>query len=276
MPDRASLLPEGRHVRLVTGAYPCATLNAMRSVARIASGGPTRRSEQVEVGAQPASRRTIDVGHLQRAARPTLLDAPVLLALQRTAGNAAVDRMLEGRDRTGDPVVQRENGDDGDREEQDPGERSRQSKPRNAPPGTRPIDQSGIDRETIHKIKDAVGAGPKDWVGITPEGNVITTDGDGNAEDHGHVSDYARNGAEGIPKWIWALLGIGAAIALIVLFATGVGELGLILAGVGAFAALIIKGALKAVGRGDTSASASPADGEADTGQPDADTGTAA
>jgi hypothetical protein len=276
VPDRASFLPEWRHLRLVTGANTCATLDAMRSVARIASRNPVRRSDQGEAGALPASCRAIDLGHLQRAVPPTLLAAPVLLALQRTAGNAAVDRMLGDRDRTGDPVVQRENGGDGDREEQDPGERSRQSKPRNAPPGTRPIDQSGLDRETIHKIKDAIGAGPKDWVGITPEGNVITTDGDGNAEDHGHVSDYARNGAEGIPTWVWALLGVGAAIALIVLFATGVGELGLILSGVGAFAALIIRAALKAAGRGDTSAAASPADGQAETGEPGADTGTAA
>ena len=39
-------------------------------------------------------------------------------------------------------------------------------------------------------FKDRVGAGPKDWVGITPDGNVITGDSRGNAQDNGPASDY--------------------------------------------------------------------------------------
>jgi hypothetical protein len=133
--------------------------------------------------------------------------------------------------------------------EDDPAARSRQSRPRNAPSGTRPIDESGLDRGTIHGIKDAIGAGPKDWVGVTPEGEVITTGADGDAENHGPVTDYARRGSENIPKWVWAVIGFAAMIALIVLFVTGVGEVGLILAGAGAAVLFVVRSALKAAGR---------------------------
>lgn len=138
---------------------------------------------------------------------------------------------------------------DEEESEDDPSERSRQSRPRNAPSGTRPIDQSGLDRETIHGIKDAIGAGPKDWVGITPDGEIITTDSDGNAENHGHVSDYARQGSESIPRWVWGVIGFAAMVALIVLFATGVGEVGLILAGASAAVIFVVHAALRAAGR---------------------------
>lgn len=106
-----------------------------------------------------------------------------------------------------------------------------------------------LDRETIHKIKRGIPAKPKDWVGVTPDGQIVTGDADGNAVDEGHISDYARSGAETIPKWVWGLLAFAALIALIVLFATGVGEAALILAGVGMVAAAIIKGALRLAGR---------------------------
>jgi hypothetical protein len=138
-----------------------------------------------------------------------------------------------------------------------PRDRSRQSRPRNAPRGTVPIDQSGLDHETIEKIKDAIGAGPRDWVGITPDGHVVTGDSEGNAEDHGHVSDFCSNGAETIPKWVWGLLAFAAMIAIIVLFATGVGEVATILAGAGAAVVFIVKAALRAAGRDDTVASTS-------------------
>lgn len=111
-----------------------------------------------------------------------------------------------------------------------------------------PIDESGLDRETIHKIKDAIGAAPDQWVGVTPDGHIVTGDGQGNVEDVGHISDYARSGAEQIPKWVWATLGFVAAIALIVLFATGVGEVAVIVAGLGTVTAAIILAALRAAG----------------------------
>ena len=65
------------------------------------------------------------------------------------------------------------------------------SKPKNCPPGTKPIDKyPGLDKDDIHKIKDGVGAGPKDWTGITPDGDVITGDHEGDAENHGPFEDY--------------------------------------------------------------------------------------
>ena len=171
------------------------------------------------------------------------MSSATLLRLQRVSGNAAVTGLLRHADAS---HVQRSDGDDPDNSDT-PDERSRRSRPRNAPSGTRPIDQSGLDRETIHKIKDAIGAGPRDWVGITPDGHIITTDGEGNAEDHGHVSDYARSGAEQIPNWVWGLLAIAAVIGLIVLFATGVGEVGMILAGASAVVVLAVTAVLRRV-----------------------------
>ena len=73
----------------------------------------------------------------------------------------------------------------------DPSDKRRQSKPTDAPKGTKPVDQSGLGREKIHDIKSRIGAGPKDYVGITPDGKVITTDPQtGQAVDEGHVSDF--------------------------------------------------------------------------------------
>lgn len=153
-----------------------------------------------------------------------------------------------------------------DEDDEAPRDRSRRARPRNAPRGTVPIDQSGLDRETIHKIKDAiVGANPDTWVGITPDGHIVTTDGEGNIEDHGHVSDYARQGADNVPKWVWALLGLAAAVALIVLFATGVGEVAVITAGLGWAATMAVLAALRAVGydTGSTASADSPSDSSA-------------
>lgn len=64
------------------------------------------------------------------------------------------------------------------------------SKPKNCPSGTKPIDEMGMPKDDIHTIKDGVGAGPKDWTGITPDGDVITGDGNGEAVNNGPASDY--------------------------------------------------------------------------------------
>jgi hypothetical protein len=127
-------------------------------------------------------------------------------------------------------------------------EKSRQSRPRNAPRGTKPIDETGLDSDAIHKIKDGVGAGPKDWVGLTPDGEVITTDDEGNAENHGPSTDYLPRTSTPVPSWVWALLGAAAAAALIACFATGVCEIGGIVAGLGALAEAAIIWALRAAG----------------------------
>lgn len=66
----------------------------------------------------------------------------------------------------------------------------RGAKPKNAPPGTIPIDKSGLSKEDIHRIKDGIGAGPRDWTGISPDGDVISGDSEGNAINNGPYSDY--------------------------------------------------------------------------------------
>jgi hypothetical protein len=185
--------------------------------------------------------------HPDSMAGKELLAHELAHVVQQTSATESVQRIDEDDERT-------------------PDERSRQSRPRNAPRGTVPIDQSGLDRETIHKIKDAIGAGPRDWVGITPDGHVIVTDGEGNAEDVGHVSDFARSGAENVPKWVWGLLALAAMIALIVLFATGVGEVGLILAGASLVVILAVKAALRAAGRGDTTMASTAGEEESEDG----------
>lgn len=73
-------------------------------------------------------------------------------------------------------------------------DKSKQSKPRNCPAGTVPIDQSGLGKDDVHTIKDAIGAGPRDWVGTSPDGRIWTSDADGNAEDHGPIGSYLGGG----------------------------------------------------------------------------------
>ena len=75
-------------------------------------------------------------------------------------------------------------------QEQKPSEKARASRPTNAPPGTKPIDSTGRTKEDIHRIKKGVGAGPRDWVGETPSGEIVTTNPDGTYEPHGQASDY--------------------------------------------------------------------------------------
>lgn len=65
------------------------------------------------------------------------------------------------------------------------------SKPKNCPAGTLPIDEyPGLDRDDIHDIKDGVGAGPADWTGIAPNGDVITGDANGNAQINDPYPNY--------------------------------------------------------------------------------------
>jgi hypothetical protein len=119
---------------------------------------------------------------------------------------------------------------------------SRRAKPKDAPRGTKPIDQVGLDTDDVHEIKDGVGAGPRDWVGITPNGNVITSDEGGNAVDHGPMGDYlpsTKSGGfhrmiESVPRWLLYAIGAAAMVALIACFATGYCEIGAILAGASA------------------------------------------
>lgn len=67
-------------------------------------------------------------------------------------------------------------------------------KPDGVPAGTLPIDQAkggfGLDKDDVHKIKQGLQAGPTDWVGIDPDGNVWTADEDGQGENNGHYGDY--------------------------------------------------------------------------------------
>lgn len=66
----------------------------------------------------------------------------------------------------------------------------REQKPEGTPAGTKPINKDKrLDREEIHKIKDQLRAGAKDWVGIDPNGNIWTSEG-GSPVDNGHYSDY--------------------------------------------------------------------------------------
>ena len=155
------------------------------------------------------------------------LSPAAVLALQRSSGNRAVAGML---------AIQRQNGDDdydeydedeprrrGGRGTRDRGgrrhddaERSRGTRPRNAPTGTRPIDESGLSREDIHKIKQRIGAGAADWVGITPDGHVVTTDENGNTVDHGSVDSLlAREATPLIDPATGRRLGSAAKGALI-------------------------------------------------------------
>ena len=65
-------------------------------------------------------------------------------------------------------------------------------KPKTYPRGTVPIDKfkPWLTREQIHRIKQRLGLGPKDWVGIDPDGNVIVNDGEGGSESQGNWHDY--------------------------------------------------------------------------------------
>jgi len=65
-----------------------------------------------------------------------------------------------------------------------------ESKPKDCPPGTKPINKTGVSKAAVHGIKEGVQAKPEDWTGITPDGDVITTNPDGSAENHGPYKNY--------------------------------------------------------------------------------------
>ena len=63
--------------------------------------------------------------------------------------------------------------------------------PRNCPPGTRPIDRDPRIGPGMHQpIKEGIGNGPRDWTGITPDGHIISTDHNGDPEDHGPYENF--------------------------------------------------------------------------------------
>jgi hypothetical protein len=108
-----------------------------------------------------------------------------------------------------------------------------------------PIDESDLTREEIHSIKDLIGARPTDWVGVTTDGNIITTDEEGNAEEHGHT-DHLLPGGSGekrailsdIPNWIWeAIVGAGLVSLVAGCFMSGVCAFVAVTAGLGTAAA---------------------------------------
>ncbi|NGZ08696.1 MAG: hypothetical protein CV088_04815 [Nitrospira sp. LK70] len=68
---------------------------------------------------------------------------------------------------------------------------NRSAKPKNCPSGTKPIDDfPDLDSDDIHEIKKGLGARPDDWVGITPDGDVITGGDGGQAVNQGPYKDY--------------------------------------------------------------------------------------
>ena len=67
---------------------------------------------------------------------------------------------------------------------------NREQKPEGCPVGTKPIDKDKrLDRKKIHGIKDQIGAGARDWVGISPDGRIWTNEG-GQAANNGPFEDY--------------------------------------------------------------------------------------
>lgn len=63
----------------------------------------------------------------------------------------------------------------------------RKSQPKDAPRGTRSIDQVYNDHDKIEEIKEWAGARADDYVCVTNDGRIITTNPEtGSAIDHGH------------------------------------------------------------------------------------------
>jgi RHS repeat-associated protein len=68
-------------------------------------------------------------------------------------------------------------------------------KPENCPPGTKPIDEVGLPTDVIHGLKDDLNLGPRDYVGIAPNGDIIYSGPGRRAEPpYNNVKDY-------YPRW---------------------------------------------------------------------------
>jgi hypothetical protein len=72
--------------------------------------------------------------------------------------------------------------------------------PRNVPRGTRPIDRWAIPKDDLQDIKDGTGAGPRDWVGVSPEGEVYVKGPNGKAVYAGHVDNFTKRFLEQFPR----------------------------------------------------------------------------
>ncbi|MBI5247810.1 MAG: trypsin-like peptidase domain-containing protein [Elusimicrobia bacterium] len=64
-------------------------------------------------------------------------------------------------------------------------------RPENTPTGTIPIDQAGLTTEEIHRIKKRLQAGAAEWVGVTPDKHIITSE-DGEAVDNGPMDRFNK------------------------------------------------------------------------------------
>lgn len=51
-------------------------------------------------------------------------------------------------------------------------------------------DREVLGREDVHAVKDGINAAAKDWTGISPENEVISSDPSGNAVNHGHIDNF--------------------------------------------------------------------------------------
>jgi hypothetical protein len=54
-----------------------------------------------------------------------------------------------------------------------------------------------LGKDQIHEIKDSINAGAKDYVGVAPNGDIITSDGEGKAQNQG-PADWHTNKKTGL------------------------------------------------------------------------------
>ncbi len=152
--------------------------------------------------------------------------------LQQIIGNRTVGQLSNN-------VLMRQRSDKSDSRRRN----SAESKPKDAPRGTKPIDQTGLSHDQIHDIKRGVGARPQDWVGISPEGEVITSDEEGKAVNNGEWETYTLSKYE-VPSWLWkALAGVTLAagtLATIACYVSGPCTVATLISGLGYSAAMLI------------------------------------
>jgi len=118
-----------------------------------------------------------------------------------------------------------------------------------------------LTHEEIHSIKDFIGARPTDWVGVTPDGHIITTDEEGNAEEQGTTDQLLpggtsekRNILSDIPDWIWSAIVAAGLVALVAgCFMSGVCAFAAVTVGLGTAAAAALVLLLKTRGVHDDS-----------------------